>query len=189
MTRGDLKDLRDLGVLKKGDKGDKGDIGTGTMDKTLKRQVVMVDKDFEKITYEDNSRNDKGIFETFQFVSTGPSAPFNEGYGQNLSVTRETRKEKIPNMGFRSPLKIKQDRESGDAYAKIAFTTLQTRRDQYGMFFAMRFLNNTKNAIESYSAYTSAGSVNTLHSIKSLGGLTVNGNTYEYFLAKVAPDA
>ena len=149
----------------------------------------MVDKDFEKITYEDNSGNDKGIFETFQFVSTGPSTPFNEGYGQNLSVTRETRKEKIPNMGFRSPLKIKQDRESGDAYVKIAFTTLQTRRDQYGMFFAMRFLNNTKNAIESYSAYTSAGSVNTLHSIKSLGGLTVNGNTYEYFLAKVAPDA
>ena len=37
----------------KDDKGDKGDIGTGTMDKTLKRQVVMVDKDFEKITYED----------------------------------------------------------------------------------------------------------------------------------------
>ena len=92
-------------------------------------------------------------------------------------------------MGFRSPLKIKQDKESGDAYVKIAFTTLQTRKDQYGMFFAMRFLNNTKNAIESYSVYTSAGSVNTLQSIKALGGLTVNGNTYEYFLAKVAPDA
>ena len=159
------------------------------MDKTLKRQVVMVDKDFEKITYEDNSGNVKGTFETFQFASTGPSAPFNEGYGQNLSVTRETRKEKIPNMGFRSPLKIKQYKESGDAYVKIAFTTLQTRRDQYGMFFAMRFLNNTKNAIESYSVYTSAGSVDTLQSIKALGGLTVNGNTYEYFLAKVAPDA
>ena len=154
------------------------------MDKTLKRQVVMVDKDFEKITYEDNSRT----FETFQFVSTGPSAPFNEGYGQNLSVTRETRKEKIPNMGFRSPLKIKQDRESGDAYVKIAFTTLQTRQDQYGMLIAIRFLNNTEKAIESYSAYTSAGGVDTLQSIKNLGGLTVNGNTYEYFLVKVAAD-
>ena len=148
------------------------------MDKTLKRQVVMVDKDFEKITYEDNSGNVKGTFETFQFASTGPSATFNEGYGQNLSVTRETRKEKIPNMGFRSPLKIKQDKESGDAYVKIAFTTLQTRKDQYGMFFAMRFLNNTKNAIESYSVYTSAGSVNTLQSIKALGGLTVQFNFY-----------
>ena len=41
----------------------------------------MVDKDFEKITYEDNSGNVKGTFETFQFASTGPSAPFNEGYG------------------------------------------------------------------------------------------------------------
>ena len=98
------------------------------MDKTLKRQVVMVDKDFEKITYEDDNGNVKGTFETFQFASTGPSAPFNEGYGQNLSVTRETRKEKVPNMGFRSPLKIKQDRESGDAYVKIAFTPFKTDR-------------------------------------------------------------
>ena len=73
----------------------------------------MVDKDFEKITYEDDSGNVKGTFETFQFASTSPSAPFNEGYGQNLTVTRETRKEKVPNMGFRSPLKIEQDRESG----------------------------------------------------------------------------
>ena len=148
----------------------------------------MVDKDFEKITYEDDSGNVKGTFETFQFASTGPSAPFNEGYGQNLSVTRETRKEKVPNMGFRSPLKIKQDRESGDAYVKIAFTTLQTRQDQYGMLIAIRFLNNTEKAIESYSAYTSAGGVDTQQSIKTIGGLTVNGNTYEYFLVKVAAD-
>ena len=159
------------------------------MDKTLKRQVVMVDKDFEKITYEDDSGNVKGTFETFQFGSSGSSAPFNEGYGQNLSVTRETRKEKVPNMGFRHPLKIEQDRESGDAWVKIAFTTPQTRKDQYGMFFAMRFLNNTKNAIASYSVYTSAGGVDTGQSIKTLGSLTVNGKNYEYFLAKVAPDS
>ena len=91
-------------------------------------------------------------------------------------------------MGFRSPLKIKQDRESGDTYVKIAFTTLQTRQDQYGMLIAMKFLNNTEKAIESYSAYTSAGGVDTLQSIKTLGGLTVNGNTYGYFLVKVAAD-
>ena len=42
----------------------------------------MVDKDFEKITYEDDSGNVKGTFETFHFVSSGSSAPFNEGYGQ-----------------------------------------------------------------------------------------------------------
>ena len=159
------------------------------MDKTLKRQVVMVDKDFEKITYEDDSGNVKGTFETFQFVSSGSSAPFNEGYGQNLTVTRETRKDKVPNMGFRSPLKIKQDRESGDVLVKIAFTTLQTRQDQYGMLFAIKFLNNTEKAIEAYSVYTSAGGVDTVQSIKTLGRLTVNGNTYEYFLVKVAPDS
>ena len=159
------------------------------MDKTLKRQVVMVDKDFEKITYEDNNANVKGTFETFKFESDGSSAPFNEGYGQNLTVMRETRKEKIPNMGFRSPLKIEQDKESGDAYVRIAFTTLQTRHDQYGMLLAIRFLNNTDKAVESYSAYTSEMNIATLQSIKTLGGLTVNGNTYEYFLVKVAADS
>ena len=171
-----------------GPKGDKGDKGDGTLDKTIKRQVVMVDKDFEKITYEDSNGNVKGTFEKFQFASTGPSAPFNEGYGQNLTVTRETRKEKVPNMGFRSPLKIEQDAGSGDSWNKIAFTTPQIRRDQYGMLFAIKFLNKTEKAIESMSAYTSAGAVDTSQSIKSLGGLTVNGNTYEYFLVKVAPD-
>ena len=148
----------------------------------------MVDKVFEKITYEDSNGNVKGTFEKFQFASTGPSAPFNEGYGQNLTVTRETRKEKVPNMGFRSPLKIEQDAGSGDSWNKIAFTTPQNRRDQYGMLFAIKFLNKTEKAIESMGAYTSAGAVDTSQSIKSLGGLTVNGNTYEYFLVKVAPD-
>ena len=171
-----------------GPKGDKGDKGDGTLDKTIKRQVVMVDKNFEKITYEDSNGNVKGTFEKFHFVSTGPSAPFNEGYGQNLTVTRETRKEKVPNMGFRSPLKIEQDAGSGDSWTKIAFTTLQNRRDQYGMLFAIKFLNKTEKAIESFSVYTSAGAVDTSQSIKTLGGLTVNGNTYEYFLVKVAPD-
>ena len=148
----------------------------------------MVDKNFEKITYEDSNGNVKGTFEKFQFASTGPSAPFNEGYGQNLTVTRETRKEKVPNMGFRSPLKIEQNAGSGDSWNKIAFTTPQNRRDQYGMLFAIKFLNKTEKAINSFFAYTSAGAVDTSQSIKSLGGLTVNGNTYEYLLVKVAPD-
>ena len=57
------------------------------------------------------------------------------------------------------------------------------------MLFAIKFLNNTEKAIESFSAETSAGSVETSQSIRTLGGLTVNGNTYEYFLVKVAPDS
>ena len=80
------------------------------------------------------------------------------------------------------------DAGSGDSWTKIAFTTPQIRRDQYGMLFAIKFLNKTEKAIESMSAYTSAGAVDTSQSIKSLGGLTVNGNTYGYFLVKVAPD-
>ena len=163
------------------------------MDKTLKRQVVMVDKDFEKITYEDSSGNVKGTFETFQFgdSSPGSSAPYNEGYGRNLLVYRKTKKEKIPLLGFRAPLRIEQDSNSGDNLTKIAFTTPQTRQDQYGMLFAVRFLNETVKAENSMSAFTDAGGVDTLESIKGLNsnGLTVNGNRYWYFLVKVAADA
>ena len=148
----------------------------------------MVDKNFEKITYEDSNGNVKGTFEKFQFADTGPSAPYNEGYGQNLSVTRETRYEKVPNVGFRAPLKIEQNTGIGDVMTKIAFTTPQTRKDQYGMSFAVKFLNETEKAIESFSAFTDAGGVDTQESIKGLGTITVNRNTYEYFLVKVDPD-
>ena len=57
------------------------------------------------------------------------------------------------------------------------------------MLFAIKFLNNTEKAVESYSVYTSAGGVDTGQSIKPLGGLTVNGKNYENFLIKVAPDS
>ena len=148
----------------------------------------MVDKDFTKITYEDSNGNVKGTFEKFQFASTGPSAPYNEGYGQNLVVKRETRYEKVPNVGFRAPLKIEQDTGIGDVMTKIAFTTPQTRKDQYGMSFAVKFLNETEKADASMSAFTDAGGVDTQESIKGLGAITVNRNTYSYFLVKVAPD-
>ena len=174
-----------------GPKGDKGDIGG--FDKITKRQIVMIPKNFEKITYEDNNGNVKGTFETFQFgdSSPGSSAPYNEGYGRNLLVYRKTKKEKIPLLGFRAPLRIEQDSNSGDNLTKIAFTTPQTRQDQYGMLFAVRFLNETVKAENSMSAFTDAGGVDTLESIKGLNsnGLTVNGNRYWYFLVKVAADA
>ena len=167
----------------KGDKGEKGD--AGSLDKATKRQVVMVDKTFEKITYEDSNGNVKGFFEKFQFVSTGASAPYNEGHGQNLIVNRETRKEKVPHMGFRAPLKIEQDMVSGDRSTQIAFTTPQTRQDQYGMLFSVKFLAETEKADESMSVITVSGGVYTTHSIRGLGAITVNGNTYHYFLVKI----
>ena len=167
----------------KGDKGEKGD--AGTFNKATRHQVVMVDKVFGTVTYEDSNGNVKGTFQEFQFASSGGSAPYNEGHGQNLKVNRETRKEKIPLMGFRTSLKIEQDRLGGDSTTQIAFTTPQTRQDQYGMLFCVKFLNDTENAIESKSASTAAGGISTMESIKTLGLLR---GVYHYFLVKVAPD-
>ena len=158
-------------------------------DKTTKRQIVMVDKVFEKITYEDDSGNVKGTFQKFQFASSGASAPFNEGHGQNLTVSRETRKEKVPNMGFRAPLKIEQDKVNGDSTTQIAFTTPQTRQDQYGMLFSVKFLGETGKALESTSASTASGGVYTGQLIKNMGPISLNGNVYQYFLVKVFADA
>ena len=173
----------------KGDKGDKGEKGDGgDFNKVTKRQVVMVDKVFGKITYEDSGGNVKGVFQEFQFASTGASAPINEGHGQNLIVNRETRKEKVPLMGFRAPLKIEQDMVNGDSTTQIAFTTPQTRQDQYGMIFCVKFLAETENALESQSASTASGDVYTMESIKNLGSISVYGNVYHYFLVKVAAD-
>ena len=150
----------------------------------------MIDHDFEKITYEDNNGNVKGNFETFLFASSGPSAPYNEGYGVNLTYKRETKKEKVPLLGYRAPLKIEQDHYTGDRLTKIAFTTPQTRQDQYGMLFAVRFLNETVKAEDSMSVFTDAGGVDTTESIKGLNsvGLNVNGYRYFYFLAKIGAD-
>ena len=88
-------------------------------------------------------------------------------------------------MGFRTPLKIEQERVGGDSSTQIAFTTPQTRKDQYGMVFCVKFLNDTENALESKSASTAAGGVSTMESIKTLG--LIKG-VYHYFLVKVAPD-
>ena len=146
----------------------------------------MVDKSFEKITYEDNNGNAKGRFEKFQFASTGPHAPYNEKYGQNLTVNREKGLQKVLHLGFRAPLKIEQDAGVNDSQARIAFTSPQLRQDYYGMFFAVKFLHDTDKAIESMSVMTNEGGVNVGQSIKGLGAITVNGNTYHYFLARIA---
>ena len=150
----------------------------------------MIDNDFEKVTYEDNNGNVKGAFQEFLFASSGPSAPYNEGYGVNLTYKRETKKEKVPLLGYRAPLKIEQDHYTGDRLTKIAFTTPQTRQDQYGMLFAVRFLNDTAKAEDSMSVFTDAGGVDTAEQIKGLNsvGLAVNGNRYWYFLVKIRAD-
>ena len=146
----------------------------------------MADKSFEKITYEDNNGNAKGKFEKFQFASTGPHAPYNEGYGQNLTVNREKDLQKVPHLGFRAPLKIEQDAGRNDSQARIAFTSPQLRQDDYGMSFAVKFLHDTDKAIESMSVMTDEGGVNVVQSIKGLGAITINETTYHYYLARIA---
>ena len=145
----------------------------------------MADKSFETITYEDNNGNVKGRFEKFQFASTGPHAPYNEGYGQNLTVTREKDQQKVPHFGFRAPLKIEQDALRNDPQVRIAFTLPTLRQDAYGMTFAVKSLYDTGKAAESMSVMTDEGGVNVVQSMKGLGGITVHGTTYRYFLVRV----
>ena len=168
----------------KGDKGEKGDMGS-----INKRQLVMVDKNFEKITYEDSSGNVKGNFEKFQFASSGKFSPYNGGLGQNLVVNRETRNEKVPHIGFRAPLKITQDKVNGENFTKIAFTSPQTRKDKYGMIFCVKFLNETGKALKIKDAFTDVGNEDAYQLIKSIGSINLNGNVYEYFLVNVDADA
>ena len=72
----------------------------------------MVDKGFAKTYYEDNNGNSKGVFEKFQFGSGGLHPPYNGGYGQNMIPTRKDTKEKIPYIGFRSGLRLEQDKDT-----------------------------------------------------------------------------
>ena len=153
----------------------------------------MVDKDFEKITYEDNNGNVKGTFETFQFARSGSNAPYNEGRGENLVVTEGKKKEKIPLLGFRRGMKIEQDTPRSDPNTRILFVTPQTRQDEYGLLFCVRFFNDTEKADELMFAETNAGSgrgtVDTTQDMKGLGSITVNGVTYWYYLIHMAVDS
>ena len=151
----------------------------------------MVNKNFEKITYEDNNGNIKGHFEKFLFASSGSFAPYNLGRGQNLVVTRETKKEKVPHMGFRAALRMEQDKNDTlvNDETEIAFSFPQTRRDQYGLIFCAKFLNTeSETAFKAIDADTTLGNTFTDQSIKKIGSINLNGNIYHYFLVKIAPD-
>ena len=168
-----------------GPKGEKGD--TGGIDKTTKRQIVMVDKNFEKINYEDSSGNAKGAYTTFSIGTAPPyTAPYNNGYGRNLRVVRETKKEKVPLLGFRYPLKIEQDKDPyaslGVNTTELVFTIPSTRIDQFGIFFSIMFLNETKKALKSIVLKTFNKGVNKAQKIKNIGSITVNNMSYQYYL-------
>ena len=150
----------------------------------------MVDKSFDIVIYEDSNGNVKGVFQEFLFATSGRSGPYNSGRGQNLTVNRGTRKVKVPHIGFRTPLILEQDKKNGVPITEIVFTTPQTRKDQYGVLFCVKFLDETGKALESKSAYTvkQKTEIETGSLIKSLGSITLNENTYQYFLVNVRSD-
>ena len=158
-----------------------------------KQKIVMVDKGFAKTYYEDNNGNSKGVFEKFQFGSGGsvdPHAPYNGGYGQNMIPHRKDTKEKIPYIGFRAGLSLKQDKNtSPNGETKITVETGKTRQDQYGVLFAVKFLNGTEKALASEQPFTTNGGIDTTHSIKNIGSVILNGEVYQYFLVKVAAES
>ena len=170
-----------------GPQGPKGD--TGTIDKMTKRQIVMVDKSFEKIIYEDSTGNAKGVYTTFS-IGTGPPyvAPFNGGYGRNLKVVRETKKEKVPLLGFRYPLKIEQDKDldPNTDTTELTFCIPSTRTDQFGILFSIMFLNETQKALKGVIITTFNKGANQTQKIKNIGSITINNMTYRYYLGNIA---
>ena len=158
-----------------------------------KRKVVMVDKGFAKTYYEDNNGNSKGVFEEFQFGSgsdVDPHPPYNGGYGQNMIPRREDTKEKIPYIGFRAGLRLEQDKDtSTSGQTKITVETGKVRQDQYGVLFAVKFLNDMGKALTGEQPFTTNGGVDTTHSIKNIGSVNLNGEVYSYFLVRVAAES
>ena len=169
-----------------GPQGPKGD--TGTIDKVTKRQIVMVDKSFEKIIYEDSSGNAKGVYTTFSIGTAPPHVvPFNGGYGRNLKVVRETKKEKVPLLGIRYPLKIEQDKDldPNTDTTELTFCIPSTRIDQFGILFSIMFLAETKKALKGVIFTTFNKGANQAQKIKNIGMITVNNMTYQYYLGNI----
>ncbi len=161
----------------KGDKGDKGDVGN--FDEATKKQLIMINKDFGKITY-------PNAFQSFEFVDTGKDKPYNEGYGTGLVITKSTTKELIPILGLRAPIKITQTRAPGDTTV-ISFVGKYSETNEYGVIFAIQ--DHTNGAAK--TASVTLGDDSGVYSdgqIRRLGTLDHNGNTYEYYLIRAKND-
>ena len=67
--------------------------------------------------------------------------------------------------------------------------TGKTRQDQYGVLFAVKFLNGTEKALARELPFTNNGGISTTHQIKTIGSVILNGEVYRYFLVKVAAES
>ena len=169
-----------------GVKGYKGD--TGTIDNVTKRRIVMVDKSFEKISYGDG-KTPKGAYANFNFGSASPYAPYNGGFGANLTVNRKTKKEKVPLIGFRYPLKIEQDKTPNpdtNDQTELTLSIPSTRDDQFGILFSIVFLTKTFDALKSVSITTYIGGSFQAHQIRNIGSITITKSTHQYYFANIA---
>ena len=148
------------------------------------------------ISYEDSNGNKKGTVTTSGTIATNaPYAPFNGGYGENLTVERKTKKEKVPLIGFHYPLKIEQDKATtqGDP-TELTISIPSTRSDQFGILFCVMFLKKTKKALKTMDldTYIPSGGhgPGTLQSqqLRNIGSITISSMTYDYYLGNIAPE-
>ena len=149
----------------------------------------MVDKSFEKIIYEDSSGKAKGVYTTFSIGTGSPNvAPYNGGYGRNLSVVRKTKKEKVPLLGFRYPLKIEQDKDldPNNDTTELTFCIPSTHDDQFGILFSIMFLTKTQRALKSVTITTFNKGAHQSQNIKNIGSITISNMTYQYYLGNIA---
>ncbi len=156
-----------------GAKGDKGDFDAAT-----KKQLIMINKDFGKVTY-------PNAFQSFEFVDTGKDKPYNEGYGTHLVITKSTVKELIPILGLRAPIKITQTRAPGNTTV-ISFVGKYSETNEY-VIFAIQDLTNGAAKTASVTLGDDSG-VFSDGQIRRLGTLDHNGNTYEYYLIRAEKD-
>ncbi len=160
-----------------GPQGPKGNVGS--FDATIKKQLILVNRDFEKVTY-------PHTFQSFEFEDSGNDKPYNDGYGTNLVITKATANETVPILGLRAPIKVTQTRATG-RQTGISFTGKYSETNEYGVIFAIEDLNN--NIAKTISVTVSdSGGVFSSAQIRRLGTLDRNGNTYEYYLIRAAKD-
>ena len=58
---------------------------------------------------------------------------------------------------------------------KLPWKRGKTRQDQYGVLFAVKFLNGTEKALAREQPFTNNGGISTTHQIKNIGSVILNG--------------
>jgi hypothetical protein len=112
--------------------------------------------------------------------------PYNGGRGLNLVVTKSTTNETVPILGSRALIEITQDITLDPANVKteISFVGKYSQAKSYGVIIAIQ---DHKNNMSKTVNMTKHNGTHVFSSalIRQLGTVDHNGNTYEYYLARV----